>query len=60
MEKNYRLLYTQEQALPFLIDLVKTHQPQSISFLFKGSALYPYGNVDGCIDGESLNAVMVI
>ena len=28
---------TQEQALPFLIDLITTHQPQSMSFLFKGS-----------------------
>ena len=30
-------LLTQEQALPFLVSLVETHQPQSMSFLFKGS-----------------------
>ncbi|MCJ0830021.1 UDP-N-acetylmuramoyl-tripeptide--D-alanyl-D-alanine ligase [Acinetobacter sp. NIPH1876] len=28
---------TQAEALPFLINLVQTHQPQSMSFLFKGS-----------------------
>jgi hypothetical protein len=27
----------QEQALPFLIDLIETHHPQPMSFLFKGS-----------------------
>ncbi len=35
--KKLQAFVTQEQALPFLIDLVKTHQPQSMSFLFKGS-----------------------
>ncbi|WP_151958246.1 UDP-N-acetylmuramoyl-tripeptide--D-alanyl-D-alanine ligase [Acinetobacter junii] len=28
---------TQAEALPFLIQLIQTHQPQSMSFLFKGS-----------------------
>ena len=28
---------SQEQALPLLLSLIKTHQPQSMSFLFKGS-----------------------
>ncbi|OBY74251.1 UDP-N-acetylmuramoyl-tripeptide--D-alanyl-D-alanine ligase [Acinetobacter gyllenbergii] len=28
---------SQTEALPFLINLVQTHQPQSMSFLFKGS-----------------------
>ncbi|WP_343682018.1 UDP-N-acetylmuramoyl-tripeptide--D-alanyl-D-alanine ligase [Acinetobacter baylyi] len=28
---------TQAQALPFLIELIQQHQPQSMSFLFKGS-----------------------
>ena len=28
---------TQEQALPLLMNLVETHQTQSMSFLFKGS-----------------------
>ncbi|EXW81644.1 UDP-N-acetylmuramoyl-tripeptide--D-alanyl-D-alanine ligase domain protein [Acinetobacter baumannii 44467_2] len=28
---------TQAEALPFLINLIQTHQPQSMSFLFKGS-----------------------
>ncbi|WP_343619368.1 UDP-N-acetylmuramoyl-tripeptide--D-alanyl-D-alanine ligase [Acinetobacter proteolyticus] len=28
---------SQKEALPFLINLVQTHQPQSMSFLFKGS-----------------------
>ena len=27
----------QAEALPFLINLIQTHQPQSMSFLFKGS-----------------------
>ncbi len=35
--KKLQAFLNQEQALPFLIDLVKTHQPQSMSFLFKGS-----------------------
>ncbi|WP_445116789.1 UDP-N-acetylmuramoyl-tripeptide--D-alanyl-D-alanine ligase [Acinetobacter sp. WZC-1] len=35
--KKMQAFLTQEQALPFLIDLVDTHQPQSMSFLFKGS-----------------------
>jgi UDP-N-acetylmuramoyl-tripeptide--D-alanyl-D-alanine ligase len=35
--KKLQAFLTQEQALPLLIDLVKTHQPQSMSFLFKGS-----------------------
>jgi UDP-N-acetylmuramoyl-tripeptide--D-alanyl-D-alanine ligase len=26
-----------KQRLPFLIHLIETHQPQSMSFLFKGS-----------------------
>lgn len=28
---------TQAEVLPFLINLIQTHQPQSMSFLFKGS-----------------------
>lgn len=28
---------TQAEALPYLINLIKTHQPQTMSFLFKGS-----------------------
>ena len=35
--KKLQAFLSQEQALPFLISLVKTHQPQSMSFLFKGS-----------------------
>jgi len=35
--KKMQAFLTQEQALPLLLDLVKTHQPQSMSFLFKGS-----------------------
>ncbi|WP_180084553.1 UDP-N-acetylmuramoyl-tripeptide--D-alanyl-D-alanine ligase [Acinetobacter sp. YH12145] len=35
--KKLQAFLTQEQALPLLISLVKTHQPQSMSFLFKGS-----------------------
>jgi len=35
--KKMQAFLTQEQVLPLLIDLVKTHQPQSMSFLFKGS-----------------------
>ena len=35
--KKMQAFLTQEQALPFLISLVKTHQAQSMSFLFKGS-----------------------
>ena len=35
--KKLQAFLTQEQALPFLISLVETHQPQSMSFLFKGS-----------------------
>ncbi|WOE31060.1 MULTISPECIES: UDP-N-acetylmuramoyl-tripeptide--D-alanyl-D-alanine ligase [unclassified Acinetobacter] len=35
--KKMQAFLTQEQALPLLIDLVQTHQPQSMSFLFKGS-----------------------
>lgn len=35
--KKMQAFLTQEQALPFLISLVETHQPQSMSFLFKGS-----------------------
>ena len=35
--KKMQAFLTQEQALPFLIDLITTHQPQSMSFLFKGS-----------------------
>ncbi|NHB56765.1 UDP-N-acetylmuramoyl-tripeptide--D-alanyl-D-alanine ligase [Acinetobacter sp. 194] len=35
--KKLQAFLTQEQALPFLISLVETHHPQSMSFLFKGS-----------------------
>ena len=35
--KKMQAFLTQEQALPLLISLVETHQPQSMSFLFKGS-----------------------
>ena len=35
--KKLQAFLTQQQALPFLIDLIATHQPQSMSFLFKGS-----------------------
>lgn len=28
---------TQAQALPYLVNLIKTHQPQTMNFLFKGS-----------------------
>ena len=35
--KKLQAFLSQEQALPFLISLVETHQPQSMSFLFKGS-----------------------
>ena len=35
--KKFQAFLTQAQALPFLIGLVETHQPQSMSFLFKGS-----------------------
>ncbi len=35
--KKLQAFLTQEQALPFLISLVETHQPQTMSFLFKGS-----------------------
>ncbi|MDV4316810.1 UDP-N-acetylmuramoyl-tripeptide--D-alanyl-D-alanine ligase [Acinetobacter indicus] len=35
--KKLQAFLNQEQALPFLISLVETHQPQSMSFLFKGS-----------------------
>ena len=35
--KKLQAFLTQEQALPFLMSLVETHQPQSMSFLFKGS-----------------------
>ena len=35
--KKLQAFLSQEQALPLLISLVKTHQPQSMSFLFKGS-----------------------
>ena len=35
--KKMQAFLTQQQALPFLIDLIATHQPQSMSFLFKGS-----------------------
>jgi len=35
--KKMQAFLNQEQALPFLIDLIKTHQPQPMSFLFKGS-----------------------
>lgn len=35
--KKLQAFLNQEQALPFLIALVETHQPQKMSFLFKGS-----------------------
>ena len=35
--KKMQAFLNQAQALPFLLDLIKTHQPQSMSFLFKGS-----------------------
>ena len=35
--KKMQAFLSQAQALPFLLDLIKTHQPQSMSFLFKGS-----------------------
>lgn len=35
--KKMQAFLNQEQALPFLINLIKTHQPQPMSFLFKGS-----------------------
>ena len=35
--KKLQAFLTQEQALPFLISLIETHQPQTMSFLFKGS-----------------------
>jgi UDP-N-acetylmuramoyl-tripeptide--D-alanyl-D-alanine ligase len=35
--KKLQAFLSQAQALPFLLDLIKTHQPQSMSFLFKGS-----------------------
>jgi UDP-N-acetylmuramoyl-tripeptide--D-alanyl-D-alanine ligase len=35
--KKMQAFLNQEQALPFLIDLIATHQPQPMSFLFKGS-----------------------
>ncbi|ENU17770.1 UDP-N-acetylmuramoyl-tripeptide--D-alanyl-D-alanine ligase [Acinetobacter lwoffii] len=35
--KKMQAFLNQEQALPFLIDLIETHQPQPMSFLFKGS-----------------------
>src|SRR5690606_14318860 len=35
--KKMQALLNQEQALPFLIHLIETHQPQPMSFLFKGS-----------------------
>jgi UDP-N-acetylmuramoyl-tripeptide--D-alanyl-D-alanine ligase len=35
--KKMQAFLNQEQALPFLISLIETHQPQSMSFLFKGS-----------------------
>ncbi len=35
--KKMQAFLTQAQALPFLMSLVETHQPQSMSFLFKGS-----------------------
>ena len=35
--KKLQAFLSQEQALPFLISLVETHQPQTMSFLFKGS-----------------------
>jgi len=35
--KKMQAFLNQKQALPFLIDLIETHQPQPMSFLFKGS-----------------------
>ncbi|MCH7335817.1 UDP-N-acetylmuramoyl-tripeptide--D-alanyl-D-alanine ligase [Acinetobacter sp. NIPH 2699] len=35
--KKLHAFATQAEALPFLINLVQRHQPQSMSFLFKGS-----------------------
>ncbi|OTG84938.1 UDP-N-acetylmuramoyl-tripeptide--D-alanyl-D-alanine ligase [Acinetobacter sp. ANC 4648] len=35
--KKLQAFLTQEQALPLLMNLIATHQPQSMSFLFKGS-----------------------
>lgn len=35
--KKMQAFLNQEQALPFLIDLIETHHPQPMSFLFKGS-----------------------
>ncbi|MEJ2899947.1 UDP-N-acetylmuramoyl-tripeptide--D-alanyl-D-alanine ligase [Acinetobacter sp. NS-4] len=35
--KKLQAFLTQAQALPFLLGLIETHQPQSMSFLFKGS-----------------------
>lgn len=35
--KKMQAFLNQEQALPFLIHLIETHQPQPMSFLFKGS-----------------------
>lgn len=35
--KKMQAFLNQEQALPFLIRLIETHQPQPMSFLFKGS-----------------------
>ena len=35
--KKLQAFLNQEQALPLLLSLIETHQPQSMSFLFKGS-----------------------
>ncbi|WP_336953688.1 UDP-N-acetylmuramoyl-tripeptide--D-alanyl-D-alanine ligase [Acinetobacter sp. AS167] len=35
--KKLQAFLNQEQALPLLLSLIATHQPQSMSFLFKGS-----------------------
>lgn len=35
--KKFQGFLTQDQALPFLLSLIETHQPQKMSFLFKGS-----------------------
>ena len=35
--KKLQAFLSQEQALPLLLSLIATHQPQSMSFLFKGS-----------------------
>lgn len=35
--KKLQAFLSQDQALPLLLSLVETHQPQSMSFLFKGS-----------------------